>query len=165
MNTTYAYLAGVIDSDGYITIHRSSRNRKSGAASWSVDYYSPRIGISGTRRAPHDLASATFGGRVSGYAPKNPAHRLTYHWSAWGQQAAAALRQIRPYLLVKGEQADLVVELAELIALQFAEVKATTKPPYKIPSDMLAERTRLWRDVAALNEPRNRRVHLDTTAG
>ena len=59
--TTLAYLAGMIDGDGYISITRSVRNGN--------EYFGPQVGIAGTRREPHDLAASIWGGVVSTYKP------------------------------------------------------------------------------------------------
>lgn len=103
--TVLAYLAGVFDSDGYITVHRSTRN--------GVDYYAARVGIAGTRREPHDLAASIWGGTVSRYEPKNPRHRSQYQWSRTGDPALNIIIAVLPYLRVKVTQAWLAVEAQE----------------------------------------------------
>jgi hypothetical protein len=103
--TVLAYLAGVIDSDGHITIHRSRRGE--------TLYHAARIGISGTRREPHDLAASLWGGKVGLYYPKNPRHRPQYQWSLTGAKAAEAIAAVQPFLRVKAEQAFLALELHE----------------------------------------------------
>lgn len=165
METVYAYLAGIIDSDGYVTVAKSNKNRVVGNAKWTYRAYAPRIGITGTRPAPHRLAAETFGGTPWSRQPDNPQHRLAHYWTISGPAATSALRLMLPYLLVKQEQAVLAIELGELITAQFAEIRATRKPPYKVPEEMLAERERLWAAVTVLNEPRNRRVHFAPTSG
>lgn len=103
--TTLAYLAGVIDSDGYATVHKSTRN--------GVAYYAARIGIAGTRRQPHDLAASLWGGTVGEYQPRNLRHRLQYQWSRSGAAAYAAIMDLLPHLRVKTEQAVLAIEVQE----------------------------------------------------
>jgi hypothetical protein len=103
--TVLAYLAGIIDSDGYITIQRS---RHSGRT-----YFGARLGIAGTRRQPHDLAASLWGGTVSLYTPRDPHHRGQYQWSRSGQAAASAIAQLLPYLRVKLDQAHLALALHE----------------------------------------------------
>lgn len=103
--TTLAYLAGVIDSDGYITIHRSTRK--------GVTYFAARIGITGTRPEPHRLAAGLWGGKVSKHVPKNPSHRVQYQWSRTGDGAIVPILAVRPWLLVKAEQARIALELQE----------------------------------------------------
>lgn len=106
-STVLAYLAGMIDGDGYITINRSIRGLKV--------YHAPQVGITGTRREPHDLAASLWGGAVSCYRPSNPVHRPQFHWSRQGAAAAAIILSVEPYLLVKREQAWLALELWEHI--------------------------------------------------
>ena len=105
---TAAYLAGVVDSDGFITIHRSTRNGRV--------YHGAVIGISGTRREPHDLAASFWGGKVYRYEPKNPSHRPQYQWSRTGTTAVDPIESLLPYLRVKVTQAHLALQLQEHIA-------------------------------------------------
>lgn len=102
---TLAYLAGVIDSDGYITIHRSRHKGRL--------YHAARVGIAGTRNAPHDLAASIWGGKVSLYMPKNPRHRAQFQWSRSGDVAHTIISALLPYLRVKKEQAYAALELQE----------------------------------------------------
>ncbi|MBQ0867403.1 hypothetical protein [Streptomyces sp. RK75] len=125
-----AYLAGVIDSDGYITVHRSLRNGKA--------YYAARIGIAGTRRQPHDLAVSLWGGRVSRYEPKSPRHRAQYQWSRTGDTAAIAITQIQPHLRVKREQARLALEAQEHVVFGRGENPYPWMPADYDPEPLLA---------------------------
>lgn len=103
--TTLAYLAGVIDSDGYITINRSTRA--------GVVYFGAQVGIAGTRRQPHDLAASLWGGTVSRYVPRNPRRRPQFQWSRTGDAAVGIIAAVRPYLLIKKPHADVATELQE----------------------------------------------------
>ena len=149
-----AYLAGILDSDGFISIQRTKKNMRRGAATWLATYYTARVGIAGTRRQPHDFAAAIFGGPVRPYEPKNLRHRTQFQWTVSGRMAVPVLEAVRPYLLVKAEHADLVLRLQALVQRQFAEIKATTLPPYRIPAEMTAERERLFVAVCGLNQDR-----------
>lgn len=100
-----AYMAGVIDSDGYITIHRSTRR--------GVSYYAARIGVAGTRREPHDLAASLWGGSVGYYQPKNERHRGQFQWSRTGDAAYGAISDVLSFLRVKRPQAMAALELQE----------------------------------------------------
>ena len=115
--TILAYLAGVIDSDGFITIHRSTRKGR--------HYFGAVIGISGTRREPHDLAVEVWGGRVSSYTPANPRHRIQHQWTRTGFGAMPAIYDVLPYLRVKQQQAVLALECQELLLS-----RGTTDDPY-----------------------------------
>ena len=100
-----AYLAGVIDSDGFISIQRVVRKGK--------PYHCAVIGIAGTRSQPHDLASQLFGGKVIAYHPKNPRHRTQFQWQRAGRSAIPAIEAVMPHLRVKCEQAVLALALEE----------------------------------------------------
>lgn len=99
--TIFAYLAGMIDGDGYISIQVSTKDSR---------YFTPVVGIAGTRREPHDLAASIWGGKVHRYVPKNPAHRPQFQWSIYGAEAVAAIESIYPYLRIKQAQADVAFE-------------------------------------------------------
>jgi hypothetical protein len=149
METTYAYLAGAIDADGFITISRStpSATRKDSRRS---TYYTAKVGLSEIHLTIPELLHKTFGGWLGSHTPANPAHRTWHAWQATNQVAATALRALLPYLRLKREQALLVITFAERVA---------STPRGVIPATELAERERLYFAVTALNEPRNRRVH------
>ena len=103
--TTLAYLAGMIDGDGYITINRSERAGRV--------YHAPQVGIAGTRREPHDLAASLWCGNVGCFVPANPRHRPQFQWSRQGSAAASIIRLLQPFLLVKREHAELALQLWE----------------------------------------------------
>lgn len=105
--TTLAYLAGVIDSDGFISAHRKKHAGRI--------YCSPLIGISGTDPEPHELAKSVWGGSFFTYRPRNPRHRLQFQWQAVGVKAATAIAQIQPYLRTKRLQASIALEIWAMI--------------------------------------------------
>jgi len=154
-----AYLAGAIDSDGHITVQRTRKNVKANRCG-PVIYYYPKFGLSQTEPIIPALLSETFGGRVYTHQPKNPKHKLWHVWQAGDVRAVSGLRLLLPYLRLKKEQAVLVIRLGEVMKKQWAEIKTSTKPPYRIPEAMNAIRHELWESVTRLNKPRNRRVHF-----
>ena len=95
-----AYLAGFIDADGFIGLHRKKSPTRT--------YYTPRVGISGTQRDPLDLAAETFGGRVRSYDPRVAGHRGVFVWERSGRYAVQVLDALRPYLRVKAEHVLLI---------------------------------------------------------
>jgi hypothetical protein len=144
--TILAYLAGVIDSDGYITASSSVRKGRI--------YAAPRVGISGTRRQPHDLAASIYGGSVRAYEPKNDRahHRTQYQWVLEGDKAAVVIGDLSPYLLVKKTQAELAMQLQE--ARVEARAARTDEDPYPwAPAgyDPTPSMVALAEDIRALN--------------
>jgi len=147
MKTLFAYMAGCIDSDGYITVTKRS---PSGGRT-NPSYY-PRVGINQTDPIVPELFRATFGGHIHRHVPKNPGHKPWFIWQAEGPKAAVALRKLKPFLRLKQVQAEHAINLAKRITR-----KAGNQPHG--PNE-IEERERIWRAVVGLNQPRNRRVHL-----
>lgn len=149
--TTLAYLAGVIDSDGYITINRSERK--------GLVYHGPQIGIAGTRRQPHDLAASIWGGNVGCFVPKNRLHRPQFQWTRQGASAVSVIEALYPYLLVKIDQADLALELWD----HTEEGRWTKSDPYPWFGphyDPIEHRDDLRAQMIGLNQSRNRSGRL-----
>ncbi|AHH20775.1 hypothetical protein NONO_c59990 [Nocardia nova SH22a] len=115
-----AYLAGMIDADGYIGANISRTKRYVGAT----------VGITGCRREPHDLAVQLFGGQVSTYLPKHDraGHRPQHHWQRTGQQTVPVITAVLPYLRVKRDQAYAALELQERVAER--RLERTSEDPY-----------------------------------
>lgn len=120
-----AYLAGVIDSDGCISF--DGRNH-------------PRITITNTRRELLDSLQKQFGGSLSCQLFRNrPAWRPAWLWTLSTTQAVTLLTQLRCWLRLKQEQADLVIEA----------FYATRNP----------ERNKLTEEQIALRENHQQRMH------
>ena len=143
--TQLAYLAGVVDSDGYITINES---RRKGAI-----YHAPQVGITGTRPQPHHLAASFWGGKVSVYHPKLTGHRPQFQWSRQGGAAACIIAALLPYLLVKSDQALTALELWQHIEDGRSE---DAFPWFGASYDPVAERCELRQQMIALNQSRSR---------
>lgn len=107
--TDLAYLAGVIDADGYVT---ATRSRHGGRL-----YFGAQVGITGSDRAPHDLAATIFGGNVTCHRPNRlrAHHRLQFHWQRGGSGAVPIITAVLPYLRIKADRARLVLDLQEQV--------------------------------------------------
>lgn len=143
--TTLAYLAGMIDGDGFVTITHSTRAGK--------EYFAPQVGIGGTQRAPLDLAVSIWGGTVYCYLPKNPSHRPQFQWQRQGAAAMVVIEALYPYLLLKQEHALLAMELWG----HAREARAGDAFPWFGPDYDPAEQMRRMREeMIGLNQSRNR---------
>ncbi|MFG2046174.1 hypothetical protein ACGFIW_01920 [Micromonospora sp. NPDC048935] len=144
--TVLAYLAGVVDSDGYVTAAITKHKGR--------QFYGAAIGIAGTRREPHDLAASLFGGNVRTYIPRGNRehHRPQFQWQRYGRSALPVIEAIRPYLRVKAEQADLAIELEEM-ADEAREMRDQDDPyPWFGPDfDPAAQLGRQAAEIRALN--------------
>lgn len=144
--TVLAYLAGMIDGDGYITITKSVRKNK--------EYFGPQIGIAGTRREPHDLAASLWGGRVSKYLPTNPNHRPQFQWQRMGSSAVSVIESILPYLRIKHEHAELALSLHQHLLEAHSEDPFPWFGPNYDPLDAMR---RMREEMIDMNQSRNRR--------
>jgi hypothetical protein len=159
MENTYAYLAGVIDSDGYITVSRkrSSYVKKDGTRSL---YYEVRVGLGQTNEIIPDLFNSVFPGYRGSHQPKNPMHKKWFIWQAFNEKAREPLVRMLPYLRLKIVQAEACLRLLDMMDEQnigrFMAISLT--------EEQVADRHAIYSQVTQLNSPRNRRVHLSETA-
>ena len=108
MKITDQYAAGMLDADGSVAISRQQPKKDS-----IHIRYQARVTVTNESPVVAEAFKENFGANVytQDFRKKNPNHRPVYSWIAIGKTAIAFLDRVRPYLLVKGEQADLVVKL------------------------------------------------------
>ncbi|MBA7663937.1 hypothetical protein ES703_71985 [subsurface metagenome] len=95
-----AYIAGLFDGEGSIFISRDSRS-----------YNNPGslvVSLGMTAREPLDLLSRIFGGRTKTHK-RYPPHNTLYDWRLGSKKAEVFLRIVKPYLIVKKEEANLAL--------------------------------------------------------
>ena len=153
----YAYLAGAIDSDGFITIGRSTRKVGEKYAHRPT-YYIAKVGYVSTDRIVPDLFHKMFGGSLNEHQPKNATYKRVYLWQCTNNKAGVVVEAILPYLRQKKSQAEIVIEfIRRMDSRHNREMKLGISP------EIEAERYELWEAMTKLNRPKNRRVHfLDT---
>jgi excisionase family DNA binding protein len=113
--TDLAYAAGVIDSDGYIGVHKSDyAMRVRGDAKQVI--YAPRVAVKQVTPQAVDLLHDLFGGyRYNG----KPTARRGRPLLVWNVHSAAAVRvceALLPHLRIKREQAINAIEVGRLNA-------------------------------------------------
>ena len=155
METTYAYLAGTIDADGFISVGKkvASKPRKDGVR---ATYYVVKIGLSETSPIVPALLQETFPAWHGSHQPKNPKHKRWYVWQSTNRKAREPLVRLLPYLRIKQRQAELALALIDVMERQ--SVGRNTRNP--LSKEQIAEREALYDAVTKLNAPRNRRKHL-----
>ena len=150
METVYAYLAGIIDVDGYIFIGRANKYRgKDQPASYS---YIPTIGISSTSLVVPDLFQETFPARRREFHPRDTQFTGWHWWEAQYESARRPLISLTPFLRIKRPQAELVLSLLDLIADQ----NAVRPRNQALTPEQQSARQRLYEEVVLLNGPRRR---------
>jgi len=103
-----AYLAGIIDGEGYIGICRRYTGR---AKKWSPAY-SVRMSLSMTDREPVELFAFTFGGSLR--RRYRPPHKPIWELTLTCRRAATVIRALLPYLRAKRRQAETVLAFDDL---------------------------------------------------
>lgn len=115
-----AYLAGAMDSDGYFTIKRSTYHRRVRMDAVNATY-SEKIGLHQITTHITELLHETFGGHMYLGKPQTENSKPMYRWTATDLNAANACRLLLPYLRVKREQAEVLIELRESKASKYEQ--------------------------------------------
>ena len=100
----YAYMAGFVDADGYISIVTLAWNKQQIA----------KIAVCNTNFAVIDLFVKEFGGKVRTREQKVANWRRVYEWQLTSNKGVAVMKLLLPYLKLKTEQANLAIELQKL---------------------------------------------------
>ena len=139
----FAYLAGLVDGDGYFKATRSYRTPRI-----VHPYFGTVVGVQ--QLWPSDAVSlfaSTFAGRVM-EPRKSASGRLIARCEVYGAKAESAARHLLPFLLLKRGQA--------LLLLSFAQLRSHRRgrPPL---GDNTCDRTEkemetLWRALSSLND-------------
>lgn len=104
-----AYCAGVIDSDGCITI---KRRRVKSAAHWNC---SSSVFVRQVTDEAVVLLQSLFGGRISKSPPSIKGGRDLFHWEANRKRAELVVLAILPYLRIKRRQAELLIDFQKFL--------------------------------------------------
>ena len=111
--TDLAYLAGIVDGEGYVGIKKDRGYKCQGR---TTPGYHARIQIRMVDEPAIAFLSETLGGWYYKEKPHNRGGRLLYCYQASDQKAEDALRQLLPYLRVKRQNAETVLALRDLQA-------------------------------------------------
>lgn len=98
---TKAYIAGIIDGEGCISITRM----KTGLTI--------HVGVTMTNPSAIVLMKSIYGGPSVYITKRAPNHKPVHMWRVQARKAERLLRDIRPYLLVKAEQCDLALSFRD----------------------------------------------------
>jgi len=103
--TVAAYAAGIMDGEGCFYI--SSRKGR-GRDSAEYEHFQAHLQVINTDRAMMDWLAKWFGGSVKVEKARSERHQPTIRWQIGADLALRMVRAIRPFLVAKGEQADLI---------------------------------------------------------
>lgn len=117
-NSKYIYVAGIIDGEGCLIITRSNRHGS------YFNYYA-RIHVKNTDMRLMRWLVDNFGGNIHPHKPKSVKHSMAYSWYFSGNAKSKELflLAIMPYLIVKKEQAKILVEFHRLHDQKCPEIR------------------------------------------
>ena len=100
-----AYIAGIIDGEGCVTITRR-KIRRLKTNNW---YYEPQVVTSNTNKELLYFCVKHYGGWIAKLRKCKRKHSVAYQWKVTGDKMRCLLNSINPYLIVKRKQANLVL--------------------------------------------------------
>ena len=114
--TTAAYMAGIVDGEGTITIIKcwNKKNQKS--------YFGVYLNISNTNKNLINWLKKSFGGYIYKIKVPNPKPNWNdiYRWQIYRQSnLIKILEKIKPYLKIKKRHAEIVLEFIKLFDSKF----------------------------------------------
>ena len=108
MSTDLAYLAGIIDGEGTITLTKNNAGDL---------FRRIVVSVSNTDKGLIDWLEAKFGGKIRIRARQRSYYKIAYDWRVANQDALNLLKRVAPYLRVRSKKCR-----AEFICQHFAEV-------------------------------------------
>lgn len=102
-----AYAAGLFDGEGCVAIRRQFRKTPAGSV---CESYTLWVQISNVHPAPIARLRDQFGGSCQISRYKKASQRDCYVWCMAGPLALIFLEAIRPWLVIKADQADIGIE-------------------------------------------------------
>ena len=137
-----AYLAGIVDGEGCVGIEcMAPCKKKDGTWIRKHNYYTPRLTVVNTNKilmfTLMRYLNGTFDERkkLSGRKP-------CYRWHVFGEKLEEDIKNILPYLQIKYEQAQLVLEFRETVG----------KTGWNVSEEVLQKRHQLYIQCRDLNK-------------
>jgi hypothetical protein len=137
-----AYLAGIIDGEGSIGIEcMAPCKKKDGTWIRKHNYYTPRLTVINTNEHLMMALMRNLGGTYN-KRKKTEGRKICYRWHTFGSNLEIVLKNLMPYLFLKGEQAYLVLKFRETVG----------KTGWYVSEDLLKERHDLYLKCKKLNK-------------
>lgn len=143
------WLAGIVDGEGCITITRTSPSKNTTHRTIQYrPYITVTMGHAPTIARVRELIGVGSGDIQT--LSTNPKWNDAYRWYASNRHAITAVKAIRPYLVTKAEEADVILEWSLLPNIRTGRAG--------ILPELLAERERLFNKIKLL-KPKNNTQH------
>ena len=97
------YLAGLVDGEGCIRLHPSNRGK--------YRKFYPRVQVTNTYKPVLELLVSQYGGAIhSATKPQKEGWKLKHDWRLTGDKARELLKELLPFLIIKKEKAEQVLQ-------------------------------------------------------
>jgi len=126
-----AYMAGIIDGEGYIGILACGPQKGENVTNFKV-----RLCITSTSVELMDWLTENFGGNYYTKVPKSQKHKVGYTWQLNCSQAGRVIESVRPYLIIKRKNADLLVAYRRLQECKVKTHVGEFKFPYSLRTEI-----------------------------
>ena len=107
----YCYLAGIIDGEGTIGVYLGSIKRKDAC----YRNYTVQLSIANTNYLLMEFLKSNFGGHIMFRSATKDNGKVVYMWRARLDEIRFILPRVIPFLILKKEQAKIVVEFLDIL--------------------------------------------------
>jgi len=149
--TDYAWVAGLVEGDGYVGIVRLSRRRQMKSPHFQI-----QMGITNTELALVKRTQEILGGYIRTAKAKNTRQGFVYRWMTSSAQMLPSLEKIVPYMVGrKGKIAEKVITFQKDTQRIFRDrINMKRKRGWFIPlpAEEVKRREKLWEEIKILNE-------------
>jgi len=127
-----AYLAGIVDGEGTVTLTRHRKKETPG----------PRVAVANNNLKLLEWIKSRVGGVIVSKKKRKPHYSDSYAWYAQQDRAIRFLDEIKQYLIIKKPHADLILQ----------KYKSVTHRAGKYTPEMLRKKMRLVAQIRKLNQ-------------
>ncbi|MBF0484500.1 MAG: LAGLIDADG family homing endonuclease [Candidatus Omnitrophica bacterium] len=127
-----AYIAGIIDGEGTVSLNRRRKN----------ETHTPNVSIANNNLVMLQWIQSKAGGLICSKKKRLAHHNNSYAWSVRQDRAIDFLNEIKKYLIIKKQQAELIT----------MEYKKVTHRAGKYTPELLAKKEALVENIRQLNQ-------------
>lgn len=144
-NETAAYVAGIVDGEGHVGVAKTKQT-----GSMRSTRYAGVLIVGNTSRQLIEELVAVFGIGSISYRRGSERTKGFFLWAIQSRNARDVLVRVRPYLVVKRAQADLVIEFVDGFE-SFKGGRAGKFGGQTVSERELARRSRIYEELRRLN--------------
>lgn len=145
-----AYTAGIVDGEGTLYIHRctTAKHNKHG-----IPHYQSCVSVTSTDEILIDWLVNVWGGTKTIYKPSQIAKnskKTPYRWQCSGDRISFVCNNILPYLVIKKEQAKILLEFRNSIT-EGQKLNEGKRMNQSLPQEILDYREQLFQQLKTLH--------------